>query len=287
MLAGKYRTCGDLRKSWRCFRFRRYAQFMAKVLDIDLDFFSWPAIRGPVEGRPPDDEYVCATTEQVRDFLENQCGLSPHNKLPGHFCERHDGAFDAWKQWLSNSIIEAGFEVRHIDAHSDVSYGDASWAYILTEHLALPLEHRGTPERGVDRLNEGSYLTFAIANRWISRLTYVSPVCPWNEYDQRRTERFDGRPGDLNIFLFKNQDFESGFIELLHLTKEDKGKLMHGAAPVSPISVEPSVPIEMIPANEFSSTGYTHMILAHSEEYCPETADTLIPVIHDYFYEGA
>jgi len=54
---------------------------------------------------------------------------------------------------------------------------------------------------------------------------------------------------------------------------------------LSPISVEPSVPIEMIPANEFAATGYTNMILAHSEEYCPETAGTLIPIIRDYFYE--
>jgi hypothetical protein len=60
---------------------------------------------------------------------------------------------------------------------------------------------------------------------------------------------------------------------------------MFARGPLSPISVEPSVPIEMIPANEFAATGYTNMILAHSEEYCPETAGTLIPIIRDYFYE--
>jgi hypothetical protein len=259
---------------------------MAKVLDLDLDFFCWPAVRGPVDGRPSNVEHNCATEEQVRSFLENQCGLSRDHKLPGHFCETHDGAYDAWKQWLTHGAIHAEFEVHHIDAHSDLSFGDASWAYILTEHLGLPVEERSNPERAVHRLNEGTYLTFAIANRWISRLSYVYPVCPWYEYDDRRAEHFSGRPSDLNRFLFKDQDFESGFIELLQLTKDDKDKVMFGRQPISPLSIEPAVPIEMIPANEFSALGYTHIILAHSEEYCPEMADTLVPIIRDYFYES-
>lgn len=257
---------------------------MAKVLDLDLDFFCWPKKRGPVKGRPSSLNHACATAEQVRDFLENQCGISPHTPLPGHFCERHDGAFDAWKSWLSDGFIETRFEVDHVDAHSDLSYGDASYSYILTEHLALPVELRHSPERDFGRLNEGSYLTFAIASRWISRLSYVYPVCPWYEYSERRAERFEGRP-DIYEFLFKNQDYKSGFIELLYVTEEDKDRLIRAKGPVSPISVEPPVPIEMIPANEFSATGYTHMILAHSEEYCPEAADALIPIIRDYFYE--
>lgn len=62
---------------------------------------------------------------------------------------------------------------------------------------------------------------------------------------------------------------------------------MFGRQPITPISVEPAVTIDMIPANEFLDQGYTHMILAHSEEYCPETADTLIPLISDYFYEAS
>src|SRR6266851_9396177 len=49
---------------------------MLTVLDLDLDFFVWPVVRGPVEGRPSDSDLACASPEQVRLFLEEQCGLS-------------------------------------------------------------------------------------------------------------------------------------------------------------------------------------------------------------------
>lgn len=258
---------------------------MAKVLDLDLDFFTWPRISGRVESRPSNSNHFCATEEQVKNFLESQCGLSREHKIPGHFCKTHDGAFDAWKQWLSSGSIDPSFEVHHADAHSDLSFGDESWSYILTEHLALPVEERSNPERRIGRLNEGSYLTFAIANRWIEGLSYIYPVCGWDEYDARRAEHFRGRPSDLNLVLFRDQKFNSGFIELLHVTKSDERNLLFGGRPCSPISVEPAVPIKLIPANEFSSEGYSHLILAHSENYCPEKADALVPIIKNYFYE--
>jgi UPF0489 domain len=257
---------------------------MSNVLDLDLDFFVWPVVRGPVEGRPPADEVTHATAEQVRAFLEEQCGLSRDRKVLGRFCERHDEAFDAWNRWLSQGLLQKQFRVDHVDGHSDLSFGDASWSYVLETLLSLPVDQRATPERAHHRLNEGSYLTFAIANRWIEHLSYVYPVCPWTDYEPRRSEEFHGLPPDLNLYLFKDRNFHSGFIELLHLDDQGINRLMCGL-PVTPISVEPSVPIEFIPANSFSSRGFTHIILAHSEEYCPEGADELIPVIREYFYE--
>jgi hypothetical protein len=257
---------------------------MSTVLDLDLDFFVWPVVRGPVEGRPAAGEFAHASPEQVCTFLEGQCGLSRDRKVLGHFCKRHDEAFDTWSRWLSDGLLEKPFRVHHVDAHSDLSFGDASWSYVLESVLSLPVDQRSTPERGHHRLNEGSYLTFAIANRWINHLSYVYPVCPWADYEERRSEEFPGLPPDLNLFLFKDQSFRSGMIELLHLDPEDVTRLMH--VPVTPISVEPSVPIDFIPANRFSNRGFTHVILAHSDEYCPEGADVLIPVIREYFYEG-
>src|SRR6266851_1477060 len=53
---------------------------MLTVLDLDLDFFVWPVVRGPVEGRPSDSDLACASPEQVRLFLEEQCGLSRENE---------------------------------------------------------------------------------------------------------------------------------------------------------------------------------------------------------------
>ena len=257
---------------------------MSNVLDLDLDFFVWPAVRGPVDGRPPEDEFIHATPEQVRAFLEEQCGLSRDHKVLGHFCKRHDEAFDTWRRWLSEGLLQEPFCVDHVDAHSDLSFGDASWSYVLETVLSLPVDGRSTPERGQHRLNEGSYLTFAIANRWSQHLSYVYPVCPWADYERRRSEEFPGRPPDLNRFLFKDQDFSSGMIELRYLDHEGIKWIAH--KPVTPISIEPVVPIDFIPANKFSNRGFTHMVLAHSVEYCPEGADVLIPVICEYFHEG-
>ena len=71
----------------------------------------------------------------------------------------------------------------------------------------------------------------------------------------------------------------------MHLDRAGVDRLLFGQS-VSPISVEPSVPIDFIPANKFSNRGFTHMVLAHSEEYCSMDAGQLIAVIREYFYEA-
>jgi hypothetical protein len=247
---------------------------MAKILDLDLDFFSWPIIRGPVDGRPSDAEYRCATPDQVRHFLESQCGLSRERKIVGHFCSTHDGAFDAWKRWIAEGTIEPGFAVDHVDAHSDLSFGDASWYYILTEFLDLPLSERSEPERRIHRLNEGS------------SLAYVYPVSPDGIENDSADDTDDGYPSDLNRMLFRDQEFELGLLELQHVTTADADQMMHGRSARNPISIEPAVPIRFVSGKSFSGSDYTHVILAHSAEYCPPAADELISVIQEYFVEA-
>ncbi|QHN03422.1 hypothetical protein FTO74_08635 [Granulicella sp. WH15] len=258
---------------------------MHKVLDLDLDFFSWPIVRGPVDGRPSDAEHKCVSPEVVRTFLESQSGLSREQKIPGHFCQTHDGAFNAWRKWRTEGTLSQSFEVDHVDAHSDLSYGDASWHYILTQFLELPVDERSDPERGVHRLNEGTYLTFAIANRWISSLSYVYPTFQDQDSGNAKGGRDDGYPPDLNRLLFRNQEFDPGFIELRHLSKSDADNMMFGQRVGHPISIEPAVPIRFIPGDKFSGSHYSHIILAHSAEYCPPAADELISVIREYFVE--
>jgi hypothetical protein len=258
---------------------------MSKVLDLDLDFFVYPVVRGHVKARPLFIDNPCASSDQVREYLERQCGLSRTNRLPGRFCKKHDGAFYAWKKWLAKDDLDNPFEVAHLDGHSDLSFGDSSCEYVLKTTLALPADQRSRPPRKIHRMNDGSYLTFAIANRWVERLLYVYPVCPWSDYERRRKEAFRESPRDLSCILFKDQNPASGAIQLRHL--DDKGFLnasMGGT--VTPIKVEPEVPFFLTPANRFLHNGFTHMILAHSEKYCPPEADNLIPVIREYFYDA-
>jgi hypothetical protein len=256
-----------------------------KVLDLDLDFFVYPVVRGPVKARPLYIDNPCASADQVKRYLERQCGLSRRNKLPGRFCNKHDGAFYAWKKWLAKGTLEKPFEVAHLDGHSDLSFGDASWAYVLKTTLALPSDQRSRPPRKIHCMNDGSYLTFAVANRWVERMSYIYPVCPWSDYERRRNETFRGFPPDLSCVLFKDQNAGSGAIQLRHLDERGCMNAVCGGS-VTPIAVEPEVPITLAPANSFSHTGFTHMILAHSKKYCSSEADSLIHVIREYFYDA-
>ena len=258
---------------------------MAIVLDLDLDFFVWPTVRGPVEGRPPDEEHTCATPDQVRSFLEDQCNLSRDRRVPGCFCRKHDEAFDVWKRWGAEKTLELPFEVAHVDAHSDLSFGDASWSYVLETVLSLPPGERSNPERGYNRLNEGSYLTFAIANRWISRLIFVAPVSRWAKFSRKPPGTVRGLPSDLNVFLFKNSSLRSGAIQLRQINRDLCVKLMSGE-PFTPLSIEREVPFSSVPAPEFSVSGITKIVLAHSEEYCPPKSDVLIDVVREYLFDS-
>lgn len=260
---------------------------MPKVLDLDLDFFVYPVVRGSVKARPRPShvDNPCASVDQVREYLERKCGLSRTKKLPGRFCKKHDGAFYVWKKWLAKGTLDKPFEVAHLDGHSDLSFGDDSSAYILKTTLALPLDQRSGPPRKRNCMGEGSYLTFAVANRWVEHLSYVYPVCEWSDYERQSNEAFNEIPRDLSCVLFKDQNPESGAIQLRHLDKRGYMNAVGGGS-VTPIAVEPEVPFTWTPANKFSHEGFTHMILAHSEKYCPLEADDLIPVITEYFYDA-
>ena len=246
------------------------------VLDLDLDFFVRPAAHF-VSGarRLSSKEYTCASVEEVEDFLERQCGLSKEQPIRGRFCKEHDAAFDIWKEWIWAGEIKTPFDVAHVDAHADMGLGDPSWTYLLDEILALPVENRNNPRRGWDGLNSGSYLPFAIANRWLRSLTYVFPP------DERAE---DGYPLDIHTVFFRNEDWKNGPIELPHYSREQLDSLMMVTGnPPEPLFWEPAVANAYVPAASFGMRGFTHMILAQSPGFTPAAADELIPMIEQYF----
>jgi hypothetical protein len=150
------------------------------MLDLDLDFFVWPPFRDrPKESRLPTVAWrQVASEDEVRSFLERQCHLSRQVPMPGREAEQHQEAFNVWSQWIDNETITAPFEVAHIDAHSDLGSGlfNRSCTFIERELLGMSLEERRHPAFGPDHLNSGNYLLGVIANRWMSRLTYVYPA---------------------------------------------------------------------------------------------------------------
>jgi hypothetical protein len=275
---------------------------MHTILDLDLDFFVWPPFRDrPEAARRPRSEWKqLASEDEVRSFLEKQCHLSRQAPVPGCEAERHQDAFNVWSQWIEDEAIIPPFNVVHADAHSDLGSGwrNRSCTFIETELLAMPIEERRHPAFGPDHLNSGNYLLGAIANRWISQLTYVYPADrieagpvepgspPRFEDDVRelgRLLRTDQEPlvSDLSAWIFRNDDWRTQLIELKHYHP-----ICHRRSHEDdhPVHSEPPVPFTWVEDREFSLAGVTHMFLADSPEYTPVEADELLPVIREYFY---
>lgn len=247
-----------------------------RILDLDLDFFVSPTEHWKNgSNRLPESRFSCSSPKEVESFLERQCGLCKDRKIPGRFCVDHDEAFDTWREWIASGFVEAPFDVDHVDAHADMGLGDPSWTYLLTDLLALPLGQRDTPKRGWEGLNSGSYLAFALANRWIRSLTYVYVSdAPMHE----------GFPSDIHTIFFREENWKHGPIELPHYSKEQIDRILTVLSQnPEPLSREPAVPNTYIAGTQFERRGFTHMILAQSPGYTPASADALIPIIQQYF----
>ncbi len=92
-----------------------------RILDLDLDFFldniaHWEEEDG---SRLSDTQYSPWTEEEVRGFLEKQCGLSPNAQINGRFITHHHEAFLFWRELILKEQLTTPFEIVHVDAHSD------------------------------------------------------------------------------------------------------------------------------------------------------------------------
>lgn len=267
---------------------------MHRILDLDLDVFSWPIVHWPQgDGRPADSDHVIATGGDVQFFLEQQCSLSPSKKILGQEFTNHDEAFVVWRRWIREGNLVPPFDVIHVDAHADMGMGDSGYVYLLSDLLALPPDRRYEPRQAYDAMNAGNYLMFAVANRWINSLTYVFPwrqpwACNWKSGFDETIKPFggDGAPGDLMVMHFRDGDWKTKLIELKHCTKEALNACL-GRRNLQPvIATEPPVPFDFTPVRDFRSTNLTHLVVAQSPKYAPPSADALLPIIRDYFSPG-
>jgi hypothetical protein len=267
---------------------------MQTILDIDLDVFSTPTVYWPqTDDRPSDDEHSCASVDDVRHFLEQQCFLSRDKPIAGKEIIDHDEAFYTWRRWIEERTLNPPFSVVHVDAHADMGMGDAGWVYLLSDFLALPLEERRNPRRGYDALNAGNYLMFAVANRWVDQLTYVFPArIPWTaNWKSGFSEEIqpdpytDGAPGDLMVMHFRDGDWRTGLLELRHCSRQTLDHCM-GRRVIEPvIYLESPVPFAFTPVRNFGFTGFTHMVVAQSPRFAPPAADKLLPILRRYFVD--
>ncbi|AVB76949.1 hypothetical protein MMJJ_15780 [Methanococcus maripaludis] len=234
-----------------------------RILDIDLDFFlNKIAFWKKGNKRLDEKEYVVWKKDKFIDFLENNSNLSKNNKIKGRIVKKHHEAFYFWRELIEKNELETPFEVVHIDAHADLGLGDFSYKYIMEELLHKPVEKRNDPEM----MYEGNYLAFAIANRWISNLTYVTHPKGGN---------------DLLNFHFKNYDVKS---EIIQLKKTEK--IENEIKNVKILDLEPEIPLKLISGKDYLEEGtFDYVVFSISPKYTPKTIDRLIPIVKEYIEE--
>ena len=103
-----------------------------KVLDLDMDFFLSDACPlAPLGERPSENCAQPYTDEQVIAFLEEQCGLSREHPVPGLIFDTHDKALDFWRARMREGVLNAPFDVVHVDTHSDLAFGPPGTDFVL------------------------------------------------------------------------------------------------------------------------------------------------------------
>ncbi len=233
-----------------------------KVLDLDLDFFLSDCCPLAEKGARPSSDAAAPWDEAaVVDYLERHLGLDAARPVPGVVTETHDGAIAFWKDRMDRGLLSRPFSVVHVDAHSDLGIGKPGPGVVLNGVLGIRPEERDRFERYYEnkQLDEANYLLFALAFRWIDRLTLVRD--PFS------------RP-DLPPFCERTED---GFRPIrLRSYVSDLFETQYGREPEIPLTVYTD-PFVYTADEPFSCIN-----LARSPRYAPASADALIPVIARY-----
>ena len=157
-------------------------------------------------------------------------------------------------------------------------------------------------------MGEGNYLAFALGNQWISELLYVFPIEPADIAAEREAGMQDWRrmmgqsdaaveailepkrdpppADDLLVVHFRDCEPRTKLIELKHYgTRDDAVNAAGGArrSGAAPLGYEPHVPFDAIAGSALRVQGITHVVVAQSPSYTPESADPLLAVLAEYF----
>lgn len=229
-----------------------------RVLDLDMDFFlSDPCPLAPLGQRPDESCAKVWRDEDVVRFLEEQCGLSTEHPVPGAIFDTHDKALDFWAARVADGRLATPFEVVHVDTHSDLAFGPPGTNFVLNVVLSrLPSQRAAIAAyRSAVELDEANYLLFALAFRWIDRLSYVRS--PKSHQDIPK-HLLDGE-GNIHLRSFISQMMEG----------------RNGKEPVIPFDVYDDY-------RTFERKGYDFVTMAQSPRYAPQSADRIMEIVSRY-----
>lgn len=263
-----------------------------KVLDLDMDYFMDSIaydISEDSQERLSEQDYgdKVWTKARVVEFLENNLGLSKENKIKGRLVIGHNESLFFWKELLEAGNLTSPFEVIHVDSHADLGLRYPSWVYILDNLLRFPVEERPLHNTyeisngNICREGIGDYLLFAIAYRWISKLTYcANPHGEKNDYIRYTLKNAVEKP-------IWNNPVEN----TIQLVYNDRvGRPDYNATEAekkryySTAIKEPEVPFIIIPTvDDVKFTGdFDYIVLAQSPNYTPQSADFILDVLQEY-----
>ncbi|BES65585.1 hypothetical protein SANA_20240 [Gottschalkiaceae bacterium SANA] len=236
------------------------------VLDLDLDFFVSGIVDNAADFRVSEGKIYSWDIDRFCDFLESKCKLSKNSRAKGCMVKKHHGCYLAWRELVQKADLKIPFDVIHVDAHSDFGLGSSSWTEVVFDLLHREVRDRAYPSK----LNEGNYLTYAIANRWIKEISFVQH--PNWEMDY------------MQIYMKDFNDF-SGYIELKGYEKQsvlDYPSLFK----IKPKVVETAVKLNELTEKEFRlETKPDYVFISQSPSYTPQSADRLLDVFKEYIEE--
>ena len=261
-----------------------------KVLDLDMDYFMEhiACIPFSVSDRLDEDNYgdTVWSEERVRNFLENNLGLSKKNKIPGRVVVGHNESLFFWEELLEQGKLTDPFEVVHVDSHADLGLGCSSSDFLQSAFLTLPVETRRRirdDDEGVG-ISIGDYLLWAVAYKMISKITYcANPNGDKNDYVWDTLKDFKDdmiwdKPISNYIQLKYNSQMEW---PKYNDSKGYKKKYMLGAIK------DPEVELKIIPTIEdvkFQGD-FDYAVIAQSPNYTPASADFILDIFREYIVE--
>lgn len=266
-----------------------------RILDLDMDYFMdgiATDIAESDEERLSEEYYGDSvwSEQRIRDYIENNLGLSKYKRIKGRVVSGHNEALFFWKELIESKMLETPFEVVHVDSHADLGLGYSSWTYILNSLLQYPVEERWENRKYVSCFGResdvgiGDYLLFAIAFRWISRLTYcANPYGDKNDYLLDTLKDFEEKyiwnePVENIIQLVCNPEMD--FPDYDASSQVKRAYLDRGIK-------EPEVPFVIIPSIEDVKYNgeFDFVVMAQSPNYTPASADFIIDIVKEYIEE--
>ncbi|KGJ49844.1 hypothetical protein KD33_07910 [Clostridium sp. NCR] len=260
---------------------------MYKILDIDMDYF--------LEKPPYLIKQSCTNRakescnpwdrNKVISFLENNLGLSKTNKIKGKIVQHHNEALDYWRDLINTKSLKAPFEVIHIDSHADLGFLSGTSFFIFEKLLSLDVDKRSNIEDYKNQFEEylipgiHDYLLFAIAFRWVSKLTYIcNPNGQSDDYS--RLIMKDLKESSKTIQLRYNQYRTTGFLNFK--TREERE--LKETEYLNDSILEPEVPFKVLKNidNVKYKGDFDFITFSISPNYTPESADFIIDVIREY-----